>query len=126
MVGNFYVMFERWNKNLHATLKLIRSYGGWVNFRGISVHAWDMKTFVHMGKPVRVSVMSLVKQYSSLILLKQKSRLDPIIPGFILAYINIMDEDEKKLHIPNCGTKRWKMVFEKRSSNTWHVLKKSS
>lgn len=49
-VGNFYVKFERWDFEMHAAPKLVPSYGGWVKFRGIPLHAWNMKTFIQIGE----------------------------------------------------------------------------
>ncbi|KAA0068029.1 hypothetical protein E5676_scaffold411G00200 [Cucumis melo var. makuwa] len=41
-VGRFYVKFEEWNQGKHAIPKLVSSYGGWVKFRGVPLHAWNM------------------------------------------------------------------------------------
>lgn len=48
-MGNFYVKFERWDPEIHAVPKLVPSYGGWVKFRGIPLHLWNMKTFTQVG-----------------------------------------------------------------------------
>lgn len=40
-VGNFYVRFEEWSSELHATHSLISCYGGWLHFRGVPIHLWN-------------------------------------------------------------------------------------
>ena len=35
-VGDFTMKFEKWSPLLHASPKVIPSYGGWLNFRGFS------------------------------------------------------------------------------------------
>ncbi|TYK01411.1 hypothetical protein E5676_scaffold29G001110 [Cucumis melo var. makuwa] len=49
-VGKYFVRFEKWSHDTHATLKLIPSYGGWTTFRGIPLHMWNMQTFQQIGK----------------------------------------------------------------------------
>lgn len=48
-VGPYYVRFEKWNNDLHSMPKFIASYGGWLRFRGIPLHAWNLKTFTQIG-----------------------------------------------------------------------------
>lgn len=49
-IGKYFVRFEKWSHDIHATPKLIPSYGGWTTFKGIPLHIWNMQTFQQIGK----------------------------------------------------------------------------
>lgn len=49
-MGSFIVKFEEWFPELHAYQKLISSYGGWLKFRGIPLHAWNIDVFKQIGE----------------------------------------------------------------------------
>lgn len=48
-VEKFHVKFKFWPIEKHAAQKLILSYGDRISFRGISIHAWNMDTFIQIG-----------------------------------------------------------------------------
>lgn len=47
-INPYYVWFETWNIELHTSSRFISSYGDWLHFRGIPLHAWNLNTFTQI------------------------------------------------------------------------------
>lgn len=71
-VGKYHVRFEHWNSSLHAHQTLILSNGGWLRFRGISMHLWNYNTFISIGKAcggflaMAREIMEMAREMSSI------------------------------------------------------------
>ncbi|KAA0038838.1 hypothetical protein E5676_scaffold1121G00580 [Cucumis melo var. makuwa] len=99
MVGKYFVKFEKWSYSLHASPKLIPSYGGWTTFREISLYMWNMTTFQQIEKLCWgfIKIVDETKEDSNLIEAKIKVKYH--YSGFLLANIKIFDEEGNKFII---------------------------
>ncbi|KAA0035766.1 hypothetical protein E6C27_scaffold403G00440 [Cucumis melo var. makuwa] len=92
-ISKFQVKFEFWSIEKHAGQKLIPSYGGWMSFRGIPIHTWNIDTFLQIGNSSEglLEVEKATMNMDNLIEAKIKVRYN--YSGFILATIRIKDKD---------------------------------
>ncbi|KGN47664.1 hypothetical protein Csa_018285 [Cucumis sativus] len=91
-VDKFYIKFEEWNTMKHGSPKLVPSYGGWVNFRGILMHAWDMETFTQIGEACG-SFIEITREIKKQVEIRQAMlKVKENFTGFIPAFINVFDK----------------------------------
>ena len=90
-VGKYYVKFEAWNIVKHASPKLLPSYGGWVKFKGIPLHAWNYSSFYQIGEACGGFVE--VAKNTRLDLFEADIKIKYNYMGFIPAFVRIADEE---------------------------------
>lgn len=94
-MGRFYVKFEKWNQEKYVTPKLVSSYGGWINFRGIPLHAWNLDSFIQIGDVCGgyIDVAREIRDMNEII--EASIRIKDTYTGFIRAFINLFDKKGK-------------------------------
>lgn len=92
-MDRFYVKFEKWDQALHATTKLIPSYGGWKRFRGIPLHAWKQSTFKQIREACGGSLVVAKDTRDKIDIIEANIKVHFNYTGFILATIIIIDDE---------------------------------
>lgn len=92
-IGGYYVKFEQWSTDKHATPKLTPSYGGWVSFRGVPLHAWNYNTFIQIGNVCGGFIEVAKHTWRKLDIIEASIKIKENYSGFIPASISILDEN---------------------------------
>uniref|UniRef100_A0A9I9CIB0 DUF4283 domain-containing protein n=1 Tax=Cucumis melo TaxID=3656 RepID=A0A9I9CIB0_CUCME len=113
IVGKYFVRFEKWSYDTHATPKLIPSYEGGTTFRGIPLHIWNMQTFQQIGKACGglIKVAEEAKASKNLIEVKLKIRYN--YSGFLPTNIKIFDEKGNRFNIQTVSHSEGKWLIER-------------
>ncbi|KAA0051807.1 hypothetical protein E5676_scaffold609G00990 [Cucumis melo var. makuwa] len=98
-VGHFYVKFEEWNQKAHASPKVVPSYGGWINVRGLTLHAWKLESFIQIGDACGgfIEVAKETRELTDLI--EASIRVKDNYSSFIPTFIKLVDKEEQSFII---------------------------
>ncbi|KAA0055409.1 mitotic spindle checkpoint protein mad1 [Cucumis melo var. makuwa] len=82
-----------WSKAAHADTKGIPSYGGWMRFRGIPLHIWNMSTFVQIGEACCGFIDAAPETVNKVELTEALIKVKDTYTDFLPAFIKIHDEE---------------------------------
>lgn len=96
-VGQYYVKFEKWMASILATPKMIPSYDGWTQLRGIPLHAWNMQSFTQIGDACDGFVEVAREMWENKDLIEAKIKVRSNYTSLIPTTINTSDEKGDRL-----------------------------
>lgn len=108
-IESFYVKFESWDQEAHSFPKLVPSYGGWLRFRGIPLHAWNINTFKQIGDACGGFEEVGNTTWRKLDLVEARIKVKNNYCGFVPATISISDKERKlyTVHTVTPANGRW-------------------
>lgn len=115
-VGTFTVKFKNWSPQEHAKPKFIPSYGGWLRFRGIPLHAWNIHTFEQIGFACGGLLDISFNTWRKFDLTEVVIKVRENYCGFIPAEIKIITENKEIFTVHMVVTPRGKWLTKKHPS----------